>query len=258
MSIQDEVQKDYDRLDKKKKDLTLGCIFTTLILLIIVGVIVDMDKKNQDNLSTYLPPSNESVSIQDSPINIEKKRIADSIQQILVYEQYKIDSVIHLKEAKKFDSLLNAIKSYKLGRVTNISFEGITLRVDVKKNSEYFAEDIYLRFHIEDFPQIREIETWCNGKAETSYGYYTNTVLNEFKSKYESTWDGSCTILEPEIKALMNDPDSYEHKRTWFNLLPNKNIEVICAFSGKNAFGGRVPEKCVAIFDKEGKLLSIE
>lgn len=52
-----------------------------------------------------------------------------------------------------------------------------------------------------------------------------------------SKWDGSHIELVREVKALMNDPGSFEHVETLYSLQGDKMI-LTMKFRGKNAFGG--------------------
>ena len=55
-----------------------------------------------------------------------------------------------------------------------------------------------------------------------------------------STWDGSHSGVVRQVKAVMNDPDSFDHVETLVS--PNNNGQHVFTmkFRGRNAFGGVV------------------
>jgi hypothetical protein len=74
--------------------------------------------------------------------------------------------------------------------------------------------------------------------------------------KQFSVWDGSHRGLEKQIKASMNDPESYEHVSTQFKDMTDYII-VTTSFRGKNAFGGTVLNSVTAKCDLQGNVLEI-
>lgn len=66
-------------------------------------------------------------------------------------------------------------------------------------------------------------------------------IKNQF-----SAYDGSHMALERYIKSTMNDPDSYEHISTKYNIAGDHTLLVTTIFRGKNAFGAMVVNKVVA------------
>jgi hypothetical protein len=105
---------------------------------------------------------------------------------------------------------------------------------------------------------ISEIEVYKNGRLKSSEGKRTWAKTERFEKEYISSWDGSCRILEKYIKSTMNDPGSYEHVRTFYNLQSDGTFRLKTIFSGKNAFGGRVQNEIYAIMDGNGNILSTE
>ena len=85
------------------------------------------------------------------------------------------------------------------------------------------------------------------------------TVKDNEKKSYKnkfSPWDGHYIPLTKYIQKSMNDPDSYEHVSTTY--FENKNSVVITTqFRGKNAFGGKVVNKVIAICDMSGDIINV-
>lgn len=54
-----------------------------------------------------------------------------------------------------------------------------------------------------------------------------------------SAWDGSHRELERQIKATLEDPDSYEHIKTSYTDL-GENLLISTKYRAKNSFGGYV------------------
>ena len=75
--------------------------------------------------------------------------------------------------------------------------------------------------------------------------------------KLFSSWDGSNISLERYIKSQMNDPKSYEHVKTTYQIKDDKLV-VYTEFRGKNAFGAKVLNNAIAVEDFEGNILEIQ
>lgn len=102
-------------------------------------------------------------------------------------------------------------------------------------------------------------------KIEDKATFSTNNdYYQAWKKQQFSAWDGSFRIGEKILISTMNDPDSYkmlETRMMYYNQFPKENRETIALyaagmgypkpmngdfvvtikFSGKNAYGGRVP-----------------
>lgn len=72
-----------------------------------------------------------------------------------------------------------------------------------------------------------------------------------------SLWDGSHKKLVEYTKRHMNDPKSFEHVETkWAD--KGKRLLVSMEFRGKNAFGGTIRNKVIAMVDsKDGTVLEV-
>jgi hypothetical protein len=71
-----------------------------------------------------------------------------------------------------------------------------------------------------------------------------------------SAWDGSHYQLEKAIKAILNDPKSYEHVRTSYSDLGDV-IVVTTVFRAKNAFGGVITKSMTASFTFDGDFVEV-
>lgn len=73
-----------------------------------------------------------------------------------------------------------------------------------------------------------------------------------------SAWDGRPVALVELIKKSMNDPNSFEHLETRFIDKGTDTITVLMDYTGKNAFGGRVRGKAIAVMNaKDGSVIEV-
>jgi len=75
--------------------------------------------------------------------------------------------------------------------------------------------------------------------------------------KLFSSWDGSNYKLEQYLKKHMNDPSSYQHVKTNYEIKDDKII-IYTEFRGKNAFGALVLNNAMAVQDLDGNLESVK
>jgi hypothetical protein len=71
-----------------------------------------------------------------------------------------------------------------------------------------------------------------------------------------SGWNGAHINLEKQVKASMNDPNSYEHDETRYSDKKDHLI-VYMTFRGKNAFGGVVKNSVTAKTDMQCNVVEI-
>lgn len=71
-----------------------------------------------------------------------------------------------------------------------------------------------------------------------------------------SSWDGAHPGIVSQIKAKMNDPDSFEHVETSYTDLGDSLI-VVCQFRGKNAFGGVLTQRVRVEMKLNGQILNM-
>lgn len=88
-----------------------------------------------------------------------------------------------------------------------------------------------------------------------------NNIKNEIKKirvkEQFSSWNGSHKNLEKYIKASMNNPKSYEHVETRYQIKDN-TVMIYTKFRGTNAFNAVVTNEAVAIADLDGNLLDVK
>ena len=88
-----------------------------------------------------------------------------------------------------------------------------------------------------------------------------NNIKNEVKKirvkEQFSSWNGSHKNLEKYIKASMNNPKSYEHVETRYQIKDN-TVMIYTKFRGTNAFNAVVTNEAVAIADLDGNLLDVK
>lgn len=71
-----------------------------------------------------------------------------------------------------------------------------------------------------------------------------------------SAWDGAHRNLEKQVKAAMNDPDSYDHVETRYSD-KGDHLIVSTTFRGKNSFGGTVKNSIIAKTDLNCNVVEI-
>ncbi len=82
--------------------------------------------------------------------------------------------------------------------------------------------------------------------------------VNKLKvNRQFSSWDGSHKNLEKYIKKNMNNPKSYEHVETKYQINDN-SITIYTKFRGTNAFNAVVTNEAIATADLEGNLLEVK
>jgi hypothetical protein len=106
-----------------------------------------------------------------------------------------------------------------------------------------------------DIGNIAEIEVYKKDILESSFGYRTQAKLENFKKEFISSYDGSCQPVVNRIKEDMNNPNSFEHVRTFVTPLLNGNFEIKTVFKGKNALGGIVSVSSYAEVSSSGSVL---
>lgn len=72
-----------------------------------------------------------------------------------------------------------------------------------------------------------------------------------------SAYDNSCPTIERAIKKSMNNPKSYEHVETKYDI-KGESIMVYCKFRGTNAFNAIVQGVAYGVIDFDGNLLEFK
>ncbi len=98
-------------------------------------------------------------------------------------------------------------------------------------------------------------------ELEALITYKDENIKNEVKklkvNSQFSAWNGSHKALEQYIKASMNDPKSYEHVETRYQVNEN-TITIYTKFRGKNMFNAVVTNEALATADLEGNLIEVK
>lgn len=136
--------------------------------------------------------------------------------------------IVHAKDTKSINEAISMAKIILVEAPDSI-----------KKNSgNYESLSIVM-----DSTQLTSHMEYARKKEAVSKLFYKN--------------QGSCIPVTYCIKQSINDPDSYKHIATEYTL-KDEWIDVICVFSAKNAFGGRVKAVAYAKMDYWGNILSFE
>lgn len=168
------------------------------------------------------------------------------------------EKLIFEKQKLKLDTIINDIKNDKEIKVTKVDYTtDSSLKIYLSpEKSEITAAGFDNLHQIMDVGIVSEIEVYKNNIIETSFGNRTQAKVNNFKEKYLSSWDGSCKPVVQYLKEKMNDPESFEHDRTFVTPLSNGNFEIKTVFRGKNAFGGKVLNTCIAEVNSKGEIIN--
>jgi hypothetical protein len=81
-------------------------------------------------------------------------------------------------------------------------------------------------------------------------------VRTDKLAKCFSGWNGAHVNLEKQVKASMNDPDSYDHDETRYSD-KGDHLIVSTSFRGKNKFGGVVKNTVIAKTDLQCNVVEI-
>lgn len=171
-----------------------------------------------------------------------------------------IDKAAGEKAKMQLDSIINLIKTDQTIKTTKVEYRiDSVLEIHIPpKDDKVYAMAFDNLYKIMDIGNVSEIEVFQKGTLISTVGHKTQLKLDEFKSKFVSSYDGSCKPLNDYIKQQMNDPSSFEHDRTFITPLLNGNYQVKTIFRGKNAFGGVVLNSVFAEITPSGQILSVE
>lgn len=166
--------------------------------------------------------------------------------------------ILAKKQQLKLDSVINKIKTDKDIRVIKVDYTSdSTLKIYLSpEKSEITAAGFDNLYQIMDIGNISEIEVYKKDVIESSFGYKTQAKLDNFKKEFVSSYDGSCRPVIKYIKEGMNDPNSFEHIRTFVTPMLNGNFEIKTVFRGKNAFGGVVSNSAYSEVTPTGNIVS--
>lgn len=81
-------------------------------------------------------------------------------------------------------------------------------------------------------------------------------IRRELIEKPFDLFDGSHDDLTRNIKASLNDPDSYQHDKTTYKDMTDHLI-ITTTFRAKNKYGGMMTYQVIAKADLNGKVLEI-
>ncbi len=130
-----------------------------------------------------------------------------------------------------------------------------TLKQDYTVADSLFSE----MKRLPDTVQNKYISEMMELEALTTYK--EKNIINEgrrlkIKDQF-SSFDGHNIYMERAVKKSMNDPDSYEHLETSYELIGDSMV-VYSQFRGKNAFNAKVVGDAKALMDINGTIISFE
>lgn len=234
------------------------------ILALIIGFWMVSSNYTEKQKEMEIKQNNEKNSILEEQKN-EKIR---SIKVIVSYDiktnytdKSEINLDIQLNNIKKLyindkdiNSLSWNITNYKIPLVMwdnniKIIWYNDDIKKEVNKNIKRVDSKEFKKLELEEQKKIEEekrIAKQNQDKADLENAY--KKVETQF-----SAWDGSHIELSKAIKWRLKDPDSYEHIKTTYSVIKNKDnifeLVVFTSYRAKNSFWGFVIENVKAYFD---------
>lgn len=151
------------------------------------------------------------------------------------------------------DMLINRPYDMQKETLLRMNYEEIRATKAGTNTKQYYTHPHINKIILENIAKIPNVE-------QVKKQIKAENTKKTFEQKRLSSWDGSNKKLEQYIKSRMNDPKSYEHIETRYNIETDKGIaNMVTQFRGKNALGGVVVNSCYARQDIEsGELLEIQ
>jgi hypothetical protein len=162
---------------------------------------------------------------------------------------------------------LKKVEKAKKDAITDYEFQLKSLKLQLKESEAYGklsdeekaskkAEEERIKKEAEK--ESKEIEKKLKAekekaKKEELKKSYTSWIKSQF-----SAWDGSCTLLKNEIKANLEDPDSFKHvESVYWEQSDYKTVVVKTTFRCKNVYGAVVTNtaKCTLVRDGNGAIV---
>jgi hypothetical protein len=147
-------------------------------------------------------------------------------------------------------------KSYKM---ENVEFtKDSVLKISVG-DAEDSGTDYYFikNYNLEKMDIISEVSIYSKNKFLYGRGKHSGLIVKRFEQNFVKS-DGSVSPVVEYLEKSMNDPNSFEHIKTEYNLSNDGNFHVQMKFRGKNAFGGLVINSVSAKVSQEGNVFDVK
>lgn len=203
-----------------------------------------------DEFKRLTPTEQNAVPFKDRPLKIQIKGIF-ILSMILLFVVGFIVSLFtdnkpkanYVSDAKRIIEALrnpSSIENLESDFVkADTLFRTMSLLKDSTSDSFIMAKD-----------ELEALLTYKEQHIKTEYKKL------RLKSLF-SSWDNSCPTLERAIKKSMNDPDSYKHVETAYEI-KGETIAVYCKYRGTNAFNAVVQGVAYGLIDFKGNLLEFK
>lgn len=155
--------------------------------------------------------------------------------------EFKGDEIIRVLPVLFCKTSRGVIKNYTINDTTFDLEKHINLAVIDRQRREY----------------AQQMKTKEQEREREEREQQANQIKANFVENCFSGYDGSCIYLEPVIKQNMNDPDSYEHIATTYEMKKNYAI-VYTKFRGRNGFGALVVNVAKAKVSFDCQVLSLQ
>ena len=216
--------------DRRKKNKKIFKVIGIILVLSLLARLVPSEKETgaAANNNTKQEEAQKKEQAQK-----QKLRLDSVIEKIKTDKDIKTQAVEYLA-----DSTLKIVLSPVKSEITAAGFDNL--------------------YQILDIGNVSEIEVYKKNKKESSFGFRTQAIIDNFKKEFVSSYDGSCRPVVDYIKEGMNDPSSFDHVRTFVTPISNGNFEIKTVFRGKNAFGGTVLNSSYAEVSPSGNIVSFK
>lgn len=148
------------------------------------------------------------------------------------------------------DSNFTTGKVLKLPTEEEIQAENLS-KTEIKRRDS-IANKEYQEKVAAEYQNLEETDDISKSKASQENVMPSRDVIE----KQFNVWDGSHIKLTRLIKETMNDPESYEHVKTTFEIKRTYML-VMTEFRGKNSFGGKVKNTIVVKVDANGNVIEL-
>lgn len=183
--------------------------------------------------------------------NVEEAQLINQKTFLIKGQVTPVDAILYLDSASQKIPIQNG--SFQYEALLLDSLNKINFTVEYKGTKANKSLTIIRQLSAQELAQRKkELEEKLEQENRAKFALERSKLIE----KQFSFYDGSHYNLEKAIKASMNDPASYEHKKTTYTDLGDF-ILVRTVFRGKNAFGATIVNTVSAKVDFKGNVVSI-
>ena len=194
------------------------------------------------------------------------KQVEEDIQkEEFIEAQKKLEKIIELNTKNEMFMELHSY-IFALNNETDFRIEALKLsKDDLEKSKDGKLYKRYTKYNEINEPLNKKINAYVKknfkvlSKDKKDIEKYEEHVKKEEKIReFVNSYDDSYRPLVSYIKENMNDPKSYEHIQTGYNIKGENTVTIVTRFRGTNKFGALVINRCEATADIEsGNLITV-